>query len=985
MLSRDCETSALDKVLGGATAGMGTSLLLEGGIGTGKSSLLRGAMRTARSRDFGVVAVRGRKEERGIPYAVAHQARDQLLQQLKRPSPADAGADATRTGASASTAWSRDEPETMARELYGLLTELTARRPVLIVVDDVQWVDTPSLYWLGHVMARIEVLPVALLASLARGVPPAEGRQAENESAAVGLTGGFHQQLVLRGLNVDSVGYLLGSLAGGPVRPELTRVCHEVTGGNPLWMHALLREISRTGTDLARMDPERIRDMGAVEVAETLAARFGLRFPGACRVFGGVAVMGSVAGPCTVAELAGMTPESTADLLHALVHGGVLRESDGTVSFRHPLVRTSFLAALSPSEQSSLHARAAEMLHRSAAPSEEVVAHLVRADPMDEPWARELLADAADSHVRRGRLREAGACLRQALAVCEEEDEPRLLHRLGHVELVTDPAGAADKFRRVLELAPRGGDTRATALVDYGWAEVLSGRAYAGLRTVQAEAAEPGGADEEVRLGIRALSGLLASLNGGVAPPALTSPRAAEVRRPWVRRVVSVAEALHAHWRGEGRAEAVAFARQGLADPGGSAAVLPAERLSLATVLSRAGEHAEALAACRAVLAEARASGQRAAAESARHVLGHCALRAGSAGEAERSLLPPHPEDTAPAPASAATSGDWEGSATHGRLWAADTLLELGESEAAQRTVLDGFDEENVPKTLSHKLLFQRGRLHLAAGRTEAGLADLWECGRLLTARGWLNPAVCAWRSEAALAHLALGQRAEAERLARDEVNLARRWGAPHVVGRALRAAAQVAGGRQRTALLNEAVELFRSAGTDFQEAQVRRDLGSDLLRAGKRREARLQLRTAAGLAERSGAARLVAELRRDLADAGAKPRRHAETGPESLTQAERRTALLAAEGLTNQEIADRLYVTRRTVEMHLSRVYRKLCITDRSALAATVGHPSAEGAAPPPSTARATRGRPRPAASDGTDVSGGDPNVVSLLARTGT
>ncbi|MEH6377272.1 helix-turn-helix transcriptional regulator, partial [Streptomyces sp. KLMMK] len=101
---------------------------------------------------------------------------------------------------------------------------------------------------------------------------------------------------------------------------------------------------------------------------------------------------------------------------------------------------------------------------------------------------------------------------------------------------------------------------------------------------------------------------------------------------------------------------------------------------------------------------------------------------------------------------------------------------------------------------------------------------------------------------------------------------------------------------------------------------------------------AREHLRAAAALAEKCAAHVLVQELRQDMVEAGARPRRDTEIGPASLTPAERRTALLAAEGLTNKEIAGRLYVTRRTVEMHLSRVYRKLSISDRRALRLVTG-----------------------------------------------
>ena len=136
------------------------------------------------------------------------------------------------------------------------------------------------------------------------------------------------------------------------------------------------------------------------------------------------------------------------------------------------------------------------------------------------------------------------------------------------------------------------------------------------------------------------------------------------------------------------------------------------------------------------------------------------------------------------------------------------------------------------------------------------------------------------------------------------------------------------------------------------------RDLGRELLRTGKSRQARAELRAALGLAQKCGADGLVDTLGRDLAEAGARPRRGTEVGLESLTPAERRTALLAARGLTNREIANRLYVTRRTVEMHLSRVYRKLSISDRRDLS-VVDSDELSPSAPAPALAPSAVVRP--------------------------
>ena len=110
-------------------------------------------------------------------------------------------------------------------------------------------------------------------------------------------------------------------------------------------------------------------------------------------------------------------------------------------------------------------------------------------------------------------------------------------------------------------------------------------------------------------------------------------------------------------------------------------------------------------------------------------------------------------------------------------------------------------------------------------------------------------------------------------------------------------------------------------------------ELGAALRRAGRRREARERLRAGLELAHRCGSAALTAQAREELAAAGARPRRIPLTGIDALTPSERRVAQLAAAGMANREIAQTLFITRKTVEMHLGRTYRKLDVAGRDAL----------------------------------------------------
>ncbi|HEY8236366.1 MAG TPA: LuxR C-terminal-related transcriptional regulator, partial [Gaiellaceae bacterium] len=125
-----------------------------------------------------------------------------------------------------------------------------------------------------------------------------------------------------------------------------------------------------------------------------------------------------------------------------------------------------------------------------------------------------------------------------------------------------------------------------------------------------------------------------------------------------------------------------------------------------------------------------------------------------------------------------------------------------------------------------------------------------------------------------------------------------------------------------------------------LEHAKARTELGSALRRANRRSQAREHLRHAVELATICGATHLAARAERELLATGARPRRIALSGVESLTPSERRVAELAASGPTNREIAQALFVTQRTIEVHLTSIYRKLGISSRSQLAGALADP---------------------------------------------
>jgi DNA-binding NarL/FixJ family response regulator len=200
------------------------------------------------------------------------------------------------------------------------------------------------------------------------------------------------------------------------------------------------------------------------------------------------------------------------------------------------------------------------------------------------------------------------------------------------------------------------------------------------------------------------------------------------------------------------------------------------------------------------------------------------------------------------------------------------------------------------------------------------------------------NPAVLAWRSHLALALLGLDRRDEALELAREELELARAWGAPRPIGVALRVLGLAEGGDEGIETLRESVAVLEGSTARLELARSLVELGAALRRANQRSDARELLRQGLDLAVRTGALPLVVRAEQELAATGARPRRLLLSGVESLTASERRVAGFAAVGLSNKDIAQALFVTTKTVEVHLSNVYRKLGIGSRNDLPHALG-----------------------------------------------
>jgi len=269
---------------------------------------------------------------------------------------------------------------------------------------------------------------------------------------------------------------------------------------------------------------------------------------------------------------------------------------------------------------------------------------------------------------------------------------------------------------------------------------------------------------------------------------------------------------------------------------------------------------------------------------------------------------------------------------------------------AVSAAVLAGLDRDETPDSLrrlidrtgvrydseftsSSQLRYASGVLRAAAGNHKAAVEELRSCALYDPAFGSENPALLPWRSAMALSLAQLGGHDEARSLAADELRRADSFGAPYVIGIALRVQALVGPAAERATTLKAALEVLAASPARLEHARVLVDLGATFRAAGQRTAAREPLLDGLALAARCGARALERRARAELAAIGVRPRTDEHIGTNSLTPSERRVAELAAAGGTNREIAQTLFVTEKTVETHLGRAFRKLDISSRRQL----------------------------------------------------
>ena len=283
----------------------------------------------------------------------------------------------------------------------------------------------------------------------------------------------------------------------------------------------------------------------------------------------------------------------------------------------------------------------------------------------------------------------------------------------------------------------------------------------------------------------------------------------------------------------------------------------------------------------------------------------------------------------------AMTEGAWDAAKLPLRAGSAYMLVERGDLDRASELLdLPGELEAQLEGTWGWGWIsLARSRLAIARREWAPALELSLLAGQRLLAIEAPSAGYCWWRTLAARAAEGLGQPERALELASEELELGRRIESPRAIGLGLATLAALERTDAGVEMLREALSRLEAAGAELERARALFLLGVELRRARHSRDAREPLRAGLDLARRLGATPLAKEALMELRASGGRPRRQRSSGLQSLTPRERQVAELAAAGLANPMIAERLFVTRKTVEAHLRSVFRKLDVSSREQL----------------------------------------------------
>jgi DNA-binding CsgD family transcriptional regulator len=923
LLERERELRAIDEKLDEAAVGRGGLVLIEGPAGIGKSALVARARRAALDRNVAVASARGSELERADAFGVVRQLLEPRLRGMS------ASARERLLGGAAALAAPVVLPETAPvagdgassfaalHGLYWLVAGLAAERPQLLAVDDLHWADEASVRFLLFLANRLEDSPVLLLAAQ-RPDPSSPCHALRAAPGVLAVTPGA--------LSITATAAALGD----GVEPEFAAACHAATGGNPLLVRRLGDGLREHGVPFTRAGVAELARSGPDVVSGTVTAameRLGREPVALARA---VAILGDDAPLALAAALAGLPAATASAAADQLVRAGIL-EDGLPLRFQHALVRDAVLGSLTAGERAAAHRDAARLLAERGAPPRAIALHLRHTEPDGDPGVAATLAAEGRRALASGAPSEARELLARALAEPPAEaDRHGLLLALSRASTHLGDAEAIDHIQAAYDAA---GDEveRAHAALAVMWATgPAPEQIEQGLRLIEPAIEGMAGHDRELGLQLQAARLMMLFLSEDQVPLWIAeSERHATLEGSSAGECLLLLHAAIARFATGRPAAEIAAPVERIPGNAAALAALGPEAPWLAFLIGmlfKTDRLDAAAAVSGAVLAEASRTGSAGGFAIASVWLAWIALRRGEGATAEAH---------ARAAVDAAPAGGWQHALCSAGL--AEVLAERAQLDEAARILaavgVDGLD----PADRSSELAFStRSIVRTAQGDAAGALEDQLEARRRRGDEPAMDPDFAGWLRIARLLH-ATGDAGAAREEAVGALEYARHFGTPGYIGQALTVTGVLAGGAAGIEVLREAVEQLEGSPARCELARSLVDLGGALRRDGQRVAARDALRRALDIAAAGGLTATAERAREELRATGARVRRDHATGVASLTPSELRIAERAAAGASNPEIAQALFVTTKTVEMHLSRVYRKLDIPSRDRLPAAL------------------------------------------------
>jgi DNA-binding CsgD family transcriptional regulator len=900
---REAEIRRIEELLAGAGEAQGGALLVHGDAGAGKTTLLDAVARDATA--MRQLRTSGLEAESSLPFSALAELAEHLLDGISALPEPQAGA---IEGALALGPPAQGERFAACAGFLGLLLTAARDRPLLVIVDDAHWLDPASAECLGFAARRVEDKPIAMLVAARAGEAHAFARPGIDVLPLPGLDRGAARALlrdVDPALPSDVAESLVDAAAGNPLALiELPAMLTSDQRGGAI----ALDEPLPPGESLQRAFEGRIgrlpsRTHDALLVAATAFTPSLEPILAAC---------GSL----------GIEP----DALEPAEAQGIVRLSSERIEFGHPLMRGAVYRGAPAAERRQTHralaghtdddSRAWHLASATLEPDAEV-ADALEATAL-RAAGRGAHASAADALERAARLSEdngersrrllaaglaaaMGGAYDRGLALLEpaaEIDDPRMRASVHHlVALITLNGGvrnALDNHRMLTEEADRIAEidpSEAAAMhADAGVTAAVLGNCHLVLESAERAAAIlPDDASSKVRCQVRSILGMGLALRGRtdegrealdeagrlLAKLDPLSPAAQSISLALGARLYTAQEDVL-------RAEAGSLAAA--ARDAGAIGIFPFYQLLVADSAYRTGDWD----AARRDIAEAVESAE----ESAQ--LGPLSIALVIAGRAHAAR---------------------------------------GEEDAA-RAAFDRAFEVAAPPGYGSPVGWGKaalGFLELTLDRTSEAISELEQAEQLLELAGLEDPVVVPWAPDLVEAYARAVRHDDARRVAATLGDRAERTGTPLAGAFAARCEGIVTGEEDA---FERALELHGLARSPFERARTLLAYGSRLHRARRRADARDRLREALEAFERLGADPWADRARAELRAAGA-IKREPVGDPDELTAQEVRVATAVARGATNREVAAELFLSPKTIEFHLGRVYRKLGIHSRTELAA--------------------------------------------------